>query len=396
MKRFAAVSDDDIEVLSKTKYRRNTETMTKYTLNLFQQFLEEFYPQFSVETISKEDFIPILKHFYASIKTGLGSSFSMSSLNQIKYSLRRHILDLRKIDITNDPLFSEVNITFKNVLKKVIEEGKGIVKHHEDINKEDCQKVIATLSTENPIELQLLTWFFLMIHFCRRGMENLSEMKKDHFIVKIIDGKKCVVQSKSELQKNSDEHHIREAGAIMGATGSAKCPVSTFETYLSKLTWNSSFLWQLPKSKFNEKNWYHRKCGKNTLKNFMVKISELCSLSTKYTNHCIRATAITSLGKVFSDIDIQSVSGHRSLSSLAIYKRVENEKKFEISNVISDLYSKNEDKQTVDLDDDDINLLPEVEIILNEIEGKNVTENQSTKRNYPVFNNCQISNILLI
>ena len=70
------------------------------------------------------------------------------------------------------------------------------------------------------------------------------------------------------------------------------------------------------------------KVGHNTHHKFMSRISEDCKLSRRYTNHCLRVTGITNLtrGK-FNAKQIISVSGHKSLDSLAIYQRVQSDEK---------------------------------------------------------------------
>lgn len=71
----------------------------------------------------------------------------------------------------------------------------------------------------------------------------------------------------------------------------------------------------------------------------MAQISTFCKLSTIYTNHCFRVTACTVLGeKGFSDIDVQSVSGHISLESLSIYKRSGENKKKQMSDAITSIF----------------------------------------------------------
>ena len=64
--------------------------------------------------------------------------------------------------------------------------------------------------------------------------------------------------------------------------------------------------------------------GKNTLGTFMgsIFISKELELSQKYTNHCIRATAMSLLDECnFEARHIMRVSGHKSESSIRSYSR---------------------------------------------------------------------------
>jgi integrase len=60
----------------------------------------------------------------------------------------------------------------------------------------------------------------------------------------------------------------------------------------------------------------------------MQKMSAKCGLSKIYTNHCIGATGATVLSEAgYNPADVMSVTGHRSISSLAIYQRTSAKKK---------------------------------------------------------------------
>ena len=64
--------------------------------------------------------------------------------------------------------------------------------------------------------------------------------------------------------------------------------------------------------------WYDNSpIGPNTLGNFMKTISVKDGLSTLYTNHCIRATCVTSFDQHGIEArHIMSVSGHKSETSI--------------------------------------------------------------------------------
>ena len=60
----------------------------------------------------------------------------------------------------------------------------------------------------------------------------------------------------------------------------------------------------------------------------MSKLSDLGQLSDKYTNHCIRVTGANTLTRVkFSNTQVMAVTGHKSMQSLAIYQRVQDDEK---------------------------------------------------------------------
>ena len=67
----------------------------------------------------------------------------------------------------------------------------------------------------------------------------------------------------------------------------------------------------------------------------MSKISKLCSLTTKYTNHSIRAAGATLLSRcMFNPAQIMAVTGHKSVSSLAVYQRISDSEKVAMGKAI--------------------------------------------------------------
>ena len=68
--------------------------------------------------------------------------------------------------------------------------------------------------------------------------------------------------------------------------------------------------------------------GHNTIDKFMSRMSKLCDLADHYTNHCIRVTGANTLTRAnFSQRQVMAVISHKSIQSLAIYQRVQDDEK---------------------------------------------------------------------
>ncbi|VDI46251.1 Hypothetical predicted protein [Mytilus galloprovincialis] len=121
-----------------------------------------------------------------------------------------------------------------------------------------------------------------------------------------------------------------------GNSGSEYCPVSSFEKYVNKLNPECDKLWQRPKDQFLEEDpsWYYNiPVGEKTLGNFMSYLSKKCNLSEIYTNHSITATGPTVLAKnSYCNAQIMAVTGHKSVASLSLYQRVDNDDKIRVKN----------------------------------------------------------------
>ena len=106
----------------------------------------------------------------------------------------------------------------------------------------------------------------------------------------------------------------------------------------------NSYLWQTPNRTFlkDDVTWYKNcRVGINTLGKFMATICEIVKTSRVYSNHSARVTYCSIAGERFDENNIKSVSGHKSNSSLGIYKRVRDSKKEEMFDFINSSIAKN-------------------------------------------------------
>ena len=191
-----------------------------------------------------------------------------------------------------------------------------------------------------PVALQKKVQFDIR-YFCRRGCENIYDMKKDTFELHYNSdtGMAYVYKARDEKQKN----HIETNNPIITGfipsildptTGQPHkmCPVRSFESYSGSLNPQCEYLWQTPNmAGYTKGTGYHYKkirVGENKLAAFMTDWSHEAKLSRVYTSHCIRVTGATNLTRAkFSPHQIMSITGHKSVNSLAIYQRVAEDEK---------------------------------------------------------------------
>ena len=122
------------------------------------------------------------------------------------------------------------------------------------------------------------------------------------------------------------------------------CPIRSFLQYLSKLHPRNEYLWQWPKKKEHCTDmdiWcYNKRVGNNHLAGFLSCLSHEADLSRIYTNHSIRVIAATFLKCAnFSDNQIMSITGHKSISSLSLYEKVSTEEKLTMGKAMNQLLS---------------------------------------------------------
>ena len=75
-----------------------------------------------------------------------------------------------------------------------------------------------------------------MLCFCRRGRQNLQQLKKADFEVHTdATGAKFVSKVRDELTTNHREDDEAQEGGVMYATGGVWCPVASLRKYLQHL-----------------------------------------------------------------------------------------------------------------------------------------------------------------
>ncbi|KAL5015909.1 hypothetical protein ScPMuIL_005498 [Solemya velum] len=364
--RFHLPTEEEINQLLTDKDSMNTKKSTQLSIRCFRSFLQEQNGtdvEFEAYTLDRLN--SSLKSFYVGARKTDGTHYKKTALQNIRYGLKRYLKEKRKIDILSDSAFTESNEVFKAVAVNLKKRGLGTVEHHPPIAECDLKKLYSgdtpVFDINTPYGLQRKVWFDLTLYLCRRGRENLREMKKETFKVAVDDsGRKFVYQNIEEMDKNhrADNENAVTEGRMYKIQGSPCCPVTSFEKYIAKLNPNRDDLWQRPKDEFSTEDeiWYiNAPVGKNTLSKLMVEISKLAKLSCEYTNHSVRATSITLMDiSGISGRHIIKVTGHSSEASLKHYSRFCSVgKKREMSDTLSSALGQSEETrcQTENLPD---------------------------------------------
>lgn len=320
--RFKAISDEEIRALEANRHAKNTLRNTQCALKRFKEFLLFKQIAENIETMTEENLDNILTEFYVSIRKTDGEQMKTSTLQTLRYGLNRAFKEIRndsRFDILKNTNFSKSNLRFNDIKKDLKSKGKGEVIHYKNICDLDLCSIYEHLDDENVNHLQCKVWFLLSYFFIRRGQENVVIMTRDNIIFTKIENEDVIIL-KDELNKNHGASSSENSygGRISKETSKfAYCAIERYVLFLVKI--GSVSLW--PKFSF-EGEFLKRSLTAREVGDFMGNISKICKLSCKYTNHCVRGTACTVLGTNFSENDIKSVSGHKSCSSLGIYKQI--------------------------------------------------------------------------
>ncbi|KAK2558587.1 hypothetical protein P5673_018764, partial [Acropora cervicornis] len=288
---------EEIQNLVEGKDSENTRKATKNAVVTFLAYWNEVKPE------DERKLNELLANFWPNAKKQNGDSYKKSALMGIRFGLQRHFLLKREFDILS-----------------------GKVDHHSPISKEDLEKIQSSYNPSSPDPKSLLqvVWFDIIFHLIRRGRENLRLLTKESFAVQVdAAGKKFIK-------------------LLINWTKTTAQTINQMILQGKDLNPALSCLWQRPRATENfshsDEVWYcNVPLGKNTLGTFMSSISKELKLSQKYTNHCIRATAVSLLDECnFEARHIMRVSGHKSESSIRSYSRRLSElKQKEISHALS-------------------------------------------------------------
>ena len=188
--RFASLNDEEFDDLLNRKDSENTQKATKKAVTVFREYLSAKNRPEDFENFEKDELGNVLSRFYVEARRSDGNHYKTSSLNGVRAGLNRHLkqnyyLGSGTIDIIRDKDFVAANMAFRAAIVELKKIGKGDVQHHQAIDENDIAKLYRSgvFDQNSPTGLQLKVWFELMLYICRRGRENLRELKKDHFVV---------------------------------------------------------------------------------------------------------------------------------------------------------------------------------------------------------------------
>ena len=132
----------------------------------------------------------LLSDFYSACIKKDGTCYKISGFKSIRYGISKFFESRRgDFDIVHSLDFKKSNIMFTSRVVELKRQGFGGVNHYPEIEDNDLSKLYSAWDLDTPQGLLDKVQFDIMFYLCRRGQENLREMKKDHFALgKFGDG----------------------------------------------------------------------------------------------------------------------------------------------------------------------------------------------------------------
>ena len=297
--RFHLLEPHELDEFLFSRKADSTNRVIKSAEDVFREFL--CAKGLSIQSFSygNESLDNALKECFLTIKRKDGERYKTKSLHTLKYGIKQFLMKELGKDIGEEASFPLSTEAFKAAMHLSKKDGRGSIDHKQTITKGDQEKLkIYQQDCSTPVKLQQKVFMDIMLHFCRRGRENLRDIRKDWFMFNTDENNVEYVTMRDELDKNHRGGDNTSQQARMYATGMPDCPVKSLKLYLSKLNQSASFFFQRPRMAASA-CWYDAApLGKNTVGTMMQRISKDAALSKTYTNHCIRATVITNLDEL--------------------------------------------------------------------------------------------------
>jgi hypothetical protein len=200
--RFTVASEDDIAGLIAGKASKSTKKVVQKAKQTFENFLVANGHPAAFDNFSKGEPNEHLRLSFANIKKKPEKDGVVAELNKkntftsLKYGVGKYIKETMGFDINEDPEFSSSIQVYEAMLKKLKQSGLGATSHYPPVSEEDFEKLYSdhrVFNFDTPVGLQCKVWFEIMFYFCRRGQENLRDMKMDTFSIKTDSSRKRFV-----------------------------------------------------------------------------------------------------------------------------------------------------------------------------------------------------------
>ena len=214
---------------------------------------------------------------------------------------------------------------------KLHSEGIGVSKDSAvviDVKHKDLFWEKGLLGYSMPKVLQVTVFFYVGLNFVLRGVQEQYDLVPSQFKRIPSDCSIYNDDQYSEYISKNNQHRFKDIDCSnkcvhsYAQPDSDRCIVKLLDEYFKHLPSDASVLYLRPLAKFgtppNPKPCFSKqRVGISTLKNFVPEISQASGCGVKYTNHSLRATAITCMFNAgMPEKVIADNSGHKSLKGL--------------------------------------------------------------------------------
>ena len=361
--RFSKLSNEELDILSKTFIPKNTENSTKWAMDNFMSWMsnrnkssEEKCPETLLEDMEPATLNKWLSTFVAETRKVNGERYPPTTLHLLLSGLQRHMkaVDKQKapnIFAKNDATFQTLHNTMDSVYRKLRSDGVGAQKRSaEPFTKEEENKLweSGVLGVHDPTSLLRAVFYSNGKNFCLRGGSEhrnlrLSQLKRtENGYTYTENASKNRSGGLAQLRVKNKAVDIRE-----NPEAGDRCHCRLLDLYIEKLppeAVEKDLFYCRPIEKksdqaptYSRSVWFYAiPIGRNKLSQMVPEMCKLGSITGHKTNHSLRATGATELYEAaVPEKIIQERTGHRSLECLRMYERTSDKQKQAVSKILS-------------------------------------------------------------
>ncbi|KAJ5069282.1 hypothetical protein M0811_11767 [Anaeramoeba ignava] len=240
--------------------------------------------------------------------------------------------------------FEDIKNTVENRLKEIIAAGNCFTSHYQDLKEAEQTKLMEYLRLENPKHLTIATVMVVGIHFCLRGQE-IADLALTQIHFGHIDGQDFIEYVQGECKNNKATIGVTnfepKTVKLFPFSDSPKDPyliLSKYWKFRSELPTNpdNRLFRSFKKKNFTGNPLTNQAIKAPTLRRHLQELCKKVNINKKIGLHSFRVTCVSRLyNQGIQDQEIMKLkSGHKSESSLQLYKRVCLEKEKAIDNAL--------------------------------------------------------------
>ena len=415
------ISSPEREKASKGVIPDNTEASTQWALRNFNEWASnrcilspnDPVPKDLLASHDAELVCKWLSRFLMETRKTDGSLYPPSSLRSLICGVNR-ILQSNQAPFSvvdkGDPRFRPLLKTLDSLSSELHRSGVGAIKNSAKVIEIEHERLFwekGLLGMSTPKILQRTVFFYVGLNFVLRGVQEQHDLIRSQFVrvpqdMQIYD--ESVYYEYREYISKNNQHRFKDINAknktvkAFALPGNDHCIVKLLDKYLSLLPADATHFYMRAKDKTpsnpSVSSFTNQRVGINVLKNVLPELSEKSGIQVRYTNHSLRATAITRMfnGEVDEKV-IAETSGHRSLKALRSYEHTCKQKLQNVSRIINKTTQLDIiDDKSVDSKDkvqpDEQTTSPLIGSVQDAVTVKSVLPNQAFSG---MFSNCTIN-----
>ena len=342
----------------------NTRLNTKWAISTFLSWIKErndrvdASEQLDTAILSSKDtdeISRVLRLFVLEVRKVDGERYPPGSIRNLVSGINRELTKNGahfSIMDKSDRRFRQLHLTLDSVSSELHRSGVGADKKSAVVISSEVENMcwnVGSLGWSSPRILQQTVFFYTGLQFVLRGVTEQHDLKVAQLTRVPLDRgvyssdvfyEYTEYISKNNLHRFTESKRKNKVVRAYAKPDSDRCYVRLLDRYLPLLPPDCEYLYMRPCLSFpkdpSQLAYCRQRVGVNVLKKFVDNITSAAGASG-YTNHCLRATAMSRMfNQGVPEKIIAEKSGHRSIDGLRAYERVSTDSDKAASSIISD------------------------------------------------------------